>query len=76
MVEEICLRILKAFGEAVLAVVRFVVEVLAETIIELRWFTLTMLVIMGLLWLWMINDPHRPRTRPYPVDPAPGWMPR
>ena len=71
MVEGICLRILKAFGEAVLAVLRFVVEVLAESIIELRWILLIGLTIMGLLWFWMQNDPHRPRTRPYHADPAP-----
>ena len=76
MVEEICLRILKAFGEAVLAIVRFVVEVIIETIIEMRWVLLIGLSLMGLLWFWMQQDPHRPRTRPYHADPALGWISR
>ncbi|MFZ4779423.1 MAG: hypothetical protein ACOYM3_29020 [Terrimicrobiaceae bacterium] len=71
MVEEFCLRILKEIGADVLAVVRFVVGVFAETIIELRWVILTGLAVMALLWIWMMHDPHRQNFRPYHVDPAP-----
>ncbi len=73
---KICLGMLKVIGEAVVAVVRFVIEVLAESIIELRWVLLIGLSLMALLWVSMQNDPHRPRTRPYHVDPAPGWISR
>jgi hypothetical protein len=80
MAEGICLRILKEIAACVLRAVGFVMgfvaSVIAETIIELRWILLIGLTIMGLLWFWMQNDPHRPRTRPYHADPAPGWMPR
>lgn len=71
----ICLGILKEIAACVLwavgAVIGFVASIIVETIIELRWILLIGLTIMGLLWLWMLNDPHRPRTRPYRVDPAP-----
>ena len=76
----ICLGILKEIAACVLwavgAVIGFVVSVIVETIIELRWILLIGLSLMALLWFWMLNDPHRPRTRPYHADPAPGWIPR
>ena len=71
----ICRDILKEIGEAVRAVVRFVLEVLAETIIELRWILLIGLSLMGLLWFWLQN-PHMRRPKPYHADPAQGWIPR
>ncbi|TSA32169.1 MAG: hypothetical protein D4R65_10035 [Verrucomicrobiaceae bacterium] len=70
------MNILKVVVVSILAVVGFVAGVLAEAIIELRRVILPCLVVMGLLWFWMLNDPHRPRTRPFRVDSAPGWMPR
>ena len=68
----ICLGILKEIGAGVLAVIKFMVEIFVETVIELRWILLIGLSLMGLLWFWMQNDPHRPRTIPYHADPAPG----
>ena len=80
MVEGICLRILKEIAACVLRagwfVIGFVVSIFVETIIDLRWILLIGLTIMGLLWFWMQNDPHRPRTRPYHADPAPGRIMR
>ena len=72
----ICLGILKEIAACVLWAVGFVVGVLVETIIDLRWILLTGLILMALLWFWMQNDPHRPRTRPYHADPAPGRIMR
>ena len=75
MVEGICLRILKEIAACVLRAVGFVIgfvaSVIIETIIELRWILLIGLSLMALLWIWMQNDPHRPRTRPYRVDSSP-----
>jgi len=73
---RICLGIVKELGEAILSVIKFVVEVIVETLIELRWFLLIGLSLMALLWLWMQNDPHRSRSRPYHADPAQGWISR
>lgn len=70
MVEEICLRILKAIGEAVLSVVGFVIGLFVETVIELRWVILVVLVAMAFLW-WMLQDPHIRGPRPYRVDSSP-----
>ena len=70
---RICLEILKEIGEAVLSVIRFVVEVFVEAIIELRWLVLTCLAVMALLWFWM-QDPHIRRSRPHHVESAPGRM--
>ena len=67
---RICVAILKEIGETVLSVIRFVVCIFVETIIELRWFVLICLALMALLWLWMQN-PHIRRPRPYHVDPSP-----
>ena len=67
---------LKEIGEAAFEVVRFVVEVLAETIIELRWILVIGLSLMGLLWLWMQNDTHRPSTGPYHARSLSGWTTR
>jgi len=67
---------LKGIGAGVLAAVRFVVEVLAETIIELRWILLIGLSLMGLLWLWMQNDPHRPSPGRYHAGSLSGWTTR
>ena len=72
---SVCLGILKEICEAVLwavgAVIGFVASVIVETIIELRWALMILLALMGLLWLWMQNDPHRPSTKPYHLDPSP-----
>jgi len=76
MVEEICLLILKAIGGAIFEVVGFVVGIFVETVVELRWVILIVLTLMALLWFWMQNDPHRPRTRPYHADPTPSWISR
>lgn len=73
---RICLGILKEIGVGVLAVVRAVACAFVETLIEQRWFILIGVTLMGLLWFWMQNDPHRPRTRPYHADPAPGRIMR
>ena len=77
---KICLDILKEIGAGVLRAVGFVIgfvaSVIVETIIELRWILLIGLSLMGVLWFWMQNDPHRPRTRPYHADPAPGRIMR
>jgi hypothetical protein len=73
---RICRAMLKGIVAGVLAVVRFVVEVLAETIIDLRWILLIGLSLMGLLWFWMQNDPHRPSTRPYHARSLSGWTTR
>jgi hypothetical protein len=71
----ICLGILKAIAASVLLAVGFVAgfvaSVIVETIIEQRWVLLIGLSLMVLLWIWMQNDPHRPRTRPYHADPTP-----
>ena len=71
MVEEICLRILKAFGEAVFSVIRFVVEIFVEAVIGVRWILLIGLTLMGLLWFWMQQDPRMRRPKPYHVDSSP-----
>ena len=72
---KICLDILKAIGAGVLravgVVIGFVFGIIVETVIELRWFLLIGLSLMGLLWIWMQNDPHRPNSRPYHLDPSP-----
>ncbi len=73
---KICLNILKELGEAVLAIVRFVVEVIVETVVEMRWVLLIGLSLMGLLWFWMQQDPHMRRSRPYHADPTPGLISR
>ena len=71
MVEEICLRILKAIGEAVLSVIRFVVEIFVDAVIEVRWVVLATLAAMALLWFWMQQDPRMRRPKPYHVDSSP-----
>ena len=77
---RICLGILKEIAacvlRAVVVVVGFVVSVIVETLIEQRWVLLIGLSLMGLLWFWMQNDPHRPCTRPYHPDPSPGRIMR
>jgi len=57
-------------------VIKFVTCAFVETLVEQRWFILIGVTLMGLLWCWMQNDPHRPRTRPYHPDPSPSWIPR
>ena len=80
MVEGICLRILKEIAACVLravgVVIGFVVSVIVETIIELRWILLIGLSLMALLWIWMQNDPHRPRPTPYHLDTSPDGIMR
>ena len=71
MVEEICLRILKAISEAVFSVIRFVVEIFVEAVIGVRWILLIGLTLMGLLWFWMQQDPRMRRPKPYHVDSSP-----
>ena len=76
MVEEICLRILKAISEAVFSVIRFVVEIFVEAVIGVRWILLIGLTLMGLLWFWMQQDPRMRRPKPYHVDTSPDRISR
>jgi|GEM_PF-6949809 len=69
MVEETCLRILKAIGEAILSVIKFVVEIFVEAIMGVRWVILAVLAAMALLW-WM-HSSHMRSARPYHADPSP-----
>ena len=52
-----------------------IIDGIVETVVDLRWFVLTCLVVMALLWLWLQN-PHMRGPRPYHADPAPGRISR
>ena len=61
---------LKELADGILSVVRFVVSILIETIIELRWPVLITALFFALVWIWL-QSPYRPHARIYLMDPAP-----